>query len=75
MGEWISVAEAARLLEITPRTIQRSLADEERRLREWGEEGAGWRFKPVTERPIYQLRRSVVERKAGPAPGPEAPDD
>lgn len=65
MGEWMSVAEAAELLEVAPRTIQRSLGDEDRRAREWGGEGEGWRYKPLAERTIYQLRRSVVLRKAG----------
>ena len=65
MSEWMSVAEAAKLLEVASRTIQRSLADAQRREKEWGAEGEGWRHKPLVERPIYQLRRSVVLRKAG----------
>jgi hypothetical protein len=65
VADWMSVAEAAEVLEVTARTIQRSLADEERRTREWGAEGQGWRCKPVADRKIYQLRRSVVFKKAG----------
>jgi excisionase family DNA binding protein len=65
VADWMSVAEAAEVLEVTTRTIQRSLADGERRTREWGTEGQGWRYKPVAERTIYQLRRSVVFQKAG----------
>jgi hypothetical protein len=65
VADWMSVAEAADVLEVTARTIQRSLADEERRTREWGAEGQGWRCKPVADRKIYQLRRSVVFKKAG----------
>ncbi len=65
VADWMSVAEAAEVLEVTARTIQRSLADEERRTKEWGAEGQGWRYKPLAERTIYQLRRSVVFRKAG----------
>lgn len=65
MADWMSVAEAAELLEVDRRTIQRSLADETRRAREWGSEGEGWRYKPLAERTIYQLRRTVVLRKAG----------
>jgi hypothetical protein len=65
VGEWLSVAEAANLLEVTARTVQRSLAEVDRRQREWGAEGEGWRYKPLAERTIYQLRRSVVLRKAG----------
>lgn len=61
----MSVADAAEVLEVDRRTIQRSLADEDRRTREWGAEGEGWRHKPLAERTIYQLRRSVVNRKAG----------
>ena len=65
VADWMSVAEAAEVLEVAARTIQRSLADEERRTREWGTEGQGWRYKPLAERTIYQLRRSVVFKKAG----------
>ncbi|MEV6344106.1 hypothetical protein [Actinoplanes sp. NPDC051851] len=65
MSEWMSVTEAATLLEVDRRTIQRSLADDDRRAREWGEEGDGWRHKPLAERKIYQLRRARVLRKAG----------
>ncbi|MCT2280384.1 hypothetical protein [Micromonospora chalcea] len=66
---WMSPAEAAELLEVSPRTVQRSLADPEQRQAEWGGEGEGWRHKPLSTRGTYQLRRSWVERKAGP---PEA---
>jgi hypothetical protein len=65
VGEWMSVTEAAELLEVTARTVQRSLSSEERRTREWGAENEGWRHKPLAERTIYQLRRSAVLRKAG----------
>jgi hypothetical protein len=65
VADWMSVTEAAEVLEVTARTIQRSLADDERRTREWGNEGQGWRYKPLAERTIYQLRRSVVFQKAG----------
>lgn len=62
---WISPAEAAELLEISARTVQRSLQDEDQRDREWGAEGAGWRYKPLSTRGAYQLRRSTVMKKAG----------
>jgi hypothetical protein len=65
VGEWMSVAEAAEVLEVAARTVQRSLATDDRRTREWGAENEGWRRKPLAERTIYQLRRSVVLRKAG----------
>jgi hypothetical protein len=45
--------------------VQRSLATDDRRTREWGAENEGWRYKPLAERTIYQLRRSAVYRKAG----------
>ncbi|MGX4657126.1 hypothetical protein ACWCHM_26255 [Micromonospora sp. SCSIO 07396] len=64
-GEWMSVTEAAAALEVSTRTVQRSLADEEQRAEEWGDEGTGWRYKPLSRRGIYQLRRSAVLRKAG----------
>ncbi|QLQ38015.1 hypothetical protein [Micromonospora robiginosa] len=63
----MSPAEAAELLEVSPRHVQRSLQDEAQRLEEWGEEGQGWRYKPLSTRRTYQLRRTWVERKAGPA--------
>lgn len=62
---WVSPAEAAALLEVSPRTVQRSLQDEEQRAREWGAEGSGWRYKPLSTRGAYQLRRSAVLAKAG----------
>jgi hypothetical protein len=65
VAEWMSVADAADVLEVAPRTVQRSLADLDRRTREWGAEGEGWRYKPLADRTIYQLRRSVVLQKAG----------
>ncbi|MCX5066879.1 hypothetical protein OOJ91_13590 [Micromonospora lupini] len=62
---WVSPAEAAKLLEISPRQVQRSLQDEEQRTQEWGAEGTGWRYKPLSTRGAYQLRRSAVMKKAG----------
>ncbi|GAB3942827.1 hypothetical protein GCM10027614_30560 [Micromonospora vulcania] len=50
---------------VHPRTVQRSLADAEQRAREWGPEGTGWRYKPLSTRGTYQLRRSAVLAKAG----------
>lgn len=69
LADWMSVAEAAEVLEVTPRTVQRSLAEEDRRSKEWGAEGEGWRRKPLAERTIYQLRRTVVLQKAGKGDG------
>lgn len=67
MGEWMSIREAAALLEVSASTVLRSLSNEARRAKEWGAEGEGWRVKPLSERGDYQLRRSWVERKAGRA--------
>lgn len=60
----MSVAEAAEALEVSPRTVLRSLQDEDRRAEEWGAEGEGWRHKPLSQRGIYQLRRTKVEAMA-----------
>lgn len=65
MGEWISTGDAASMLETTVKAVQRSLADEQVRREEWGDEFEGWRYKPLSGRKIYQLRRTYVERKAG----------
>lgn len=64
-GEWMSVVEACAALEVSVRTVQRSLKNPQQRATEWGGEGQGWRYKPLSTRGIYQLRRSWVKRKAG----------
>lgn len=64
----MSVAEAAQILEVSDRTVQRSLKDEAQRAEEWGDEGDGWRYKPLSRRGIYQLRRDRVFKLAGRAP-------
>ncbi|MGC4769180.1 hypothetical protein ACLQ25_09395 [Micromonospora sp. DT44] len=64
-SDWMSVRETADALEVSDRTVQRSLADDEQRAEEWGDEGDGWRYKPLSRRGIYQLRRSLVMKKAG----------
>lgn len=64
MGEWLSTKEAEDLLQISECTVLRSLTNEDRRAREWGAKDEGWRLKPLVERTIFQLRRSVVEAKA-----------
>jgi hypothetical protein len=63
--EWVGLAEAAAILEVPLRTMQRSLSEDDRRASEWGDEGEGWRLKPLSKRRIYQLRRSKVLQKAG----------
>lgn len=60
----MSPSEAAQILGVSRATVVRSLTDPERRLREWGEPGTGWRHKPLSRRGDYQLRRSAVEAKA-----------
>lgn len=62
--EWISGDEAAELLGVSRTTVYRSLADDAVRQQEWGDEGAGWRRKPLSRRGIYQLRRSAVLAKS-----------
>lgn len=64
MAEWISTAEAAAILEVHRQTVLRSLNDEQRRQEEWGDEGTGWRFKPLSGRKIFQVRRDVAQAKA-----------
>lgn len=65
MSEWISGPEAAELLGVSRATVLRSLQDPDQRAKEWGVEGEGWRLKPLSRRRIFQVNRSVVERKAG----------
>lgn len=60
--EWVSTPEAARLLGVSESTVYRSLADPETADAEWGP--GNWRRKPLVRRPIFQVRRSVLERKA-----------
>lgn len=62
--EWISARDAAKILGISAQTVRRSLADPDRRVREWGQRGEGWRLKPLSQRDEYQLRRTWVAAKA-----------
>ena len=59
MSEWMSTREAARTLEVSERTVLRSLATREEADHWWGVDG--WREKPLSRRRILQVRRSVVE--------------
>jgi hypothetical protein len=85
MGDWISGAEAAGIIGVHRNTVYRSLEDEERRAEEWGEEGVGWRHKPLSKRIIFQVSRARAEKLAGEGsspgrdtggtpPVPDAPD-
>lgn len=58
----MSTKEVADLLEISERTVQRSLDDPATADREWGKDG--WREKPLSLRRIVQVRRSAAEAKA-----------
>lgn len=61
-GEWITTGKAATILGVHRQTVLRSLNDEVRRRAEWGAEGDGWRYQPLTR--IFQVRREVAERMA-----------
>jgi hypothetical protein len=64
----MSTAEAADLLGVSDRSVQRSLQDPDQRSIEWGDEGVGWRVKPLLRRKVYQVSRRAVERKLRPPP-------
>lgn len=58
-SEWMSLKQAADRLEVSERTVLRSLATAAEANRWWGE--TGWREKPLSRRRILQVRRSAVE--------------
>lgn len=64
MVDWISGAEAAGILGVSPRTVLRSLENPDRRQEKWGDQGVGWRYKPLTVRPIFQVSRERAEQLA-----------
>jgi hypothetical protein len=59
--DWISGAEAAEILGVSPSTVYRSLADPGQRAEQWGTEGDGWRHKPLSRRRVYQVSRQRAE--------------
>ncbi len=61
MGDWISGAEAARILGVHRNTVLAVLKDEKRRAEVWGAEGEGWRYKPLSSRGIYEVSRRRAE--------------
>jgi excisionase family DNA binding protein len=63
-SEWIGGGEAAEILGVGRTTVYRSLRDVELREQQWGREGEGWRYKPLTRRRIFQVRRSRAEKIA-----------
>lgn len=65
MPEWISTREAAAVLGVSESSVYRSLRDEQVRDVRWGEEGVGWRRKPLSARGIYQVSRQRAEELAG----------
>lgn len=64
MGDWISGAEAAGIIGVSRSTILRSLTDAPWRAQWWGDEGKGWRSKPLSRRVIYQVSRARAEEIA-----------
>lgn len=64
--EWLSTQEAAELLEVSERTVLRSLETPEEANRWWGQ--TGWREKPLSRRRIVQVRRSVAEAMGAGGP-------
>lgn len=60
--DWVSTPEVARLLGVSESTVYRSLADPVTADSEWG--AGNWRRKPLVRRPIFQVRRAAVLRKA-----------
>jgi hypothetical protein len=67
MGDWISGDEAAEIIGAHRSTVWRSLRDPEQRAEWWGEEGKGWRRRPLLKRPIYEVSRKRAEEIRGPA--------
>jgi hypothetical protein len=66
--EWITGAEAAEILGVGRTTVYRSLNDPAERERQWGTEGEGWRYKPLTRRRIFQVSRERARQLASGAP-------
>jgi hypothetical protein len=65
MCEWIGSSDAAKLLQVARNTVYLSLKDESRRQNTWGDEGEGWRYKPLSDRKIFQLNKKLVEQLSG----------
>jgi len=64
--EWLTGPQAARLLDVSRSTMLRTLKDPDARRREWGEEGEGWRYKPLSTRGVIQVSRAFVDAKLQP---------
>jgi len=63
-AKWISLTEAADLLGVDRSTVYRSLINPEWRAKRWGDEGKGWRLRPLVQRPIYEVSRERAEQLA-----------
>jgi hypothetical protein len=59
--EWLGPAAAAEIMQVSSRTVLRSLV-EERRARTWNPED--WRIRPLSDPPAYQVRRSAARSVA-----------
>jgi hypothetical protein len=68
VDDWISGAEAATILGVSRTEVWRSLDDEDRRARWWGQRGVGWRYRPLSERRIVEVSRARAEALAAGAP-------
>lgn len=68
--EWLTGPQAAKLLDVSRSTMLRTLSNPETREREWGSEGDGWRYKPLSTRGVIQVSRAWVERKLRPRGSP-----
>lgn len=66
-GAWLSTEEAAAWLDVSQSSVYRSLRDPGRRAAEWGEEGVGWRYMPLSTRKIFQVSaRRVLDMGGKP---------
>jgi hypothetical protein len=72
VSDWISGEEAATLIGVSRSSVYRSLRDPDERAERWGNEGEGWRYKPLTRRRIFQVSRRRAQELAGTSDsGPE----
>jgi uncharacterized protein YndB with AHSA1/START domain len=74
LSDWISGSDAATILEVSESTVYRSLVDPATRQEWWGDEGKGWRRKPLSRRRIFQVSRARAVELAGTDVHGEAPD-
>lgn len=65
---WIGVTQAARILGVDRSTVYRSLVDPKWCEEWWGEEGTGWRIRPLVRRKVYQVSLKRAEALAATRP-------